>query len=792
MAQAIQERALQLEASMAGRKLELIGSFFQRRDGSLTAKRRELEGLGLKVPARFAAEDDVPLSDLTGLTYRFDEPTQSIDFTVSDTGRIAKEYNLRGSATGPTPVGISGTGAVLNYSLFGAAGRDQSAGWLYQGASASFDARVYGPLGVLSQTALVTSNALYDNRASAVRLETAWTYTDTQSLITYRAGDTISGALAWTRPIRMGGFQMQRNFAVRPDLVTLPLPSVSGSAAVPTTVDVYVNNVRTVSQDVNAGPFRLTNVPIVGGNGTARVVVRDASGNTSEQSLPFFVSPDLLRGGLHDFSVEVGFPRLYYGTYSDLYSGELAGSASARYGVTDFLTVQAHGEGTRGLANGGLGTAFAVSNLALFNVAGAGSWHEGRYGGQVFASFETRIWGVSFYASTLRTIGDYEDLASVTAQPLLFGAPQAAASSQGYLGGLPATLTFRPPKAVDRISIGMPVAAIKGSVNLSYVHLQQVLGETNNIVSATYTRPLPYNGSFFATAFTDVSRSRNLSVFAGVSFPLNADVLNRNLPESLTRDVIVSSGVNAGPDGVTVGSEITKPLRQEPGSFGYRIRDTEGARVQQQRLVALGYRGNNGQVTATAMQTPSGIYGTGQLEGSVVVAGGSVFFGNRIDDAFAIVNAGAPNVDVLFDNRRVAQSGSDGKALVAGLRAYQNNKVAIDTTNLPLTAAVDTTQEYVAPRDRSGVVVDFGVKATTPSAIVILTGHDGKPLAAGLRGTTAEGEGFVVGYDGRAYISKLQPANTVTVNLDPATCTATFPFAPQADAIATIGPVACQ
>jgi outer membrane usher protein FimD/PapC len=28
----------------------------------------------------------------------------------------------------------------------------------------------------------------------------------------------------WTRPVRLGGIQVQRDFSIRPDLVTLPLP----------------------------------------------------------------------------------------------------------------------------------------------------------------------------------------------------------------------------------------------------------------------------------------------------------------------------------------------------------------------------------------------------------------------------------------------------------------------------------------------------------------------------------------------------------------------------------------
>ena len=40
----------------------------------------------------------------------------------------------------------------------------------------------------------------------------------------------------WTRPVRLGGGQVQRNFGIRPDLITMPLPSLSSSAAVASTV----------------------------------------------------------------------------------------------------------------------------------------------------------------------------------------------------------------------------------------------------------------------------------------------------------------------------------------------------------------------------------------------------------------------------------------------------------------------------------------------------------------------------------------------------------------------------
>lgn len=56
--------------------------------------------------------------------------------------------------------------------------------------------------------------------------------------------------------MRLGGVQVQTNFALRPDLVTLPIPALFGSAAVPSTRDVYTQNVKTYTGSVPAGPFK--------------------------------------------------------------------------------------------------------------------------------------------------------------------------------------------------------------------------------------------------------------------------------------------------------------------------------------------------------------------------------------------------------------------------------------------------------------------------------------------------------------------------------------------------------
>ncbi|HZA01036.1 MAG TPA: fimbrial biogenesis outer membrane usher protein, partial [Hyphomicrobiaceae bacterium] len=252
-------RQLYLEVYINGSPAHLIAGFTIDSKNQLAAKRSELQEIGLKVPRDGDAEEVVALDRLAGVTYRYDESSQTVWLTLEDGARETRTYDARGIRSATSPA-TSDRGLAVNYLLFaGSQLPVYGEGFAYEGASLSLDGRFFSPYGVLDQSLILGATPYTD--ATALRLDTTWSYSDPDTLVTYHAGDLISGGLPWTRPVRLGGVQAQRNFAIRPDLVTLPLPSITGSAAVPSTVDIYVGNAKAYSHEVAAGPYAITNLP---------------------------------------------------------------------------------------------------------------------------------------------------------------------------------------------------------------------------------------------------------------------------------------------------------------------------------------------------------------------------------------------------------------------------------------------------------------------------------------------------------------------------------------------------
>jgi outer membrane usher protein len=208
-------------------------------------------------------------------------------------------------------------------------------------------------------------------------------------------------------------------------------------------------------------------------------------------------------------------------------------------------------------------------------------------------------------------------------------------------------------------------------------------------------------------------------------------------------------------------------------------------RVQASREEATSLRANLGL---------NGRYGRAELGAQFSDRSRSLGLTRRIQDSFAVVDAGAAGVEVKSENRTVGRTGRSGRLLVPDLRGYERNVLSIDPSTLPLDAAIGSTRQTVRPADHSGARVDFGVEANPAGAMIVLVDAGGLPLDVG-GGVQINGrdDGLLVGYDGQVYALGLHANNTVSVTYPgKPPCRGSFAYADEPGRITEIAGVVCQ
>ena len=133
---------------------------------------------------------------------------------------------------------------------------------------------------------------------------------------------------------------------------------------------------------------------------------------------------------------------------------------------------------------------------------------------------------------------------------------------------------------------------------------------------------------------------------------------------------------------------------------------------------------------------------------------GGLHAARPVRDSFAVVDAGAPRVHVLRQNRPVGVTGADGRIVVTDLLPYQVNRIGLDVDDLPLGAAPRRDAVDVTPGPRGGVMVRFPIDTGAAGEVRVL-GEDGAPLPPGAV-LTADTKRYPVGSEGRIYISGVE------------------------------------
>ncbi|MGY0611666.1 MULTISPECIES: fimbria/pilus outer membrane usher protein [unclassified Luteimonas] len=722
---------------------------FELRGGRLHAGADTLRQLGFRDPGP-ADRLPTPLDAMPGVEVSYDAARQQVDIQVP-LPLLALDVTRLGRDPDPVPMAAeSAPGLLLNYDLYASDGSYGS------NATATTELRAFGlGRGVFSNTA-VTRRYSEPGRGwhtDSIRLDTSWELSFPGPAVTATFGDTFTGFLDWTRPVRIGGIQVGRNYGLQPYRVTAPLPEFLGEVSVPSDIELYVNGIRQYSGSAPAGPFQLGLAPGVSGAGNAQMVITDAFGRVRTLDFPFYSTQRLLARGLSDWSVGLGVVREAYGVRSFHYASEPMASGNYRRGLSDRFTLEAHGEVGDSLSNAGLGGVWLLGLGGVLGASHARSRHDADSGSQSTLGY---AWSNRhFHASldTSRTNGRYRDIAS------LYGLPPSRRSERAMLGHTSSAL---------------------GSISLSYVRLDHP--QPSEIETSRYA------GLFWSTSF------------AG-AWSVNASV-NQNLDDSADRSLSLGIVVPLGPDRQAstywqrdrgrdqLVADLSRPVPSD-GGYGWRLQARTGDGAG--GLAELGWQGDALRVGAGVARFDDYQHGYAQASGSLVRLGGATFAARDIHDAFALVSTGdQAGVPVMLENSLVGHTDHRGLLLVTRLNAWQRNQLSIDPMDLPADIRVGAVEQIASPADRSGTRVEFELTPVRAAVVVLHDAH-GVPMPLGTRARLAGASGdAIVGYDGEAYFEHLETRNSLRVDAAGHLCSVDFDYPTTAAAgIPRIGPLRC-
>lgn len=726
----------------------------ERKNGDFWVRRGDLQRLG--IPEEKLQGQQIDVNKISDAKVEYDERRQRLLLTVPPAWLPAQTIGQQ-QQNAPRFPGRASNGALLNYDFY--ATRTDNAGSRLSNWS---ELRFFGPAGQLSTNGVYVQQlegGVSGQQEGYIRYDTWFSNENENAVISWRAGDLVTDALSWSNSVRLGGVQIGRDFSVRPDLITYPLPSFSGQAAVPSSVDLFINGYRNTQANVQPGPWSLTNVPFVNGAGDAVITTTDAVGRQITTTLPFYVSSSLLKTGLSDYSFSAGAIRENYGINNFDY-GAAAASGSYRYGLTDWLTLESHAEGSDSVAMGGAGGLVKLGSFGVVNGALAQSQMDGNPGTQYSWGYQyNNSW---FSLGTQHTIrsADFGNLALV--------------GSRGDNANTSYSLSRRSAQYTASVSLND-----YGSLGLAYLDISGGDSERTRLLNLSWSKNLWGNSSLYISASRDQEQG-NWSGAISLVIPFGEQS---------------SASVTTERDQQGNNSQRLYVSRAMPtdGGFSYDASwANQGGNSGDYRQGSLRYRNNK-------IDTSAGFFGDNDnttqwadFTGSVVLMDNRVFAANNINDAFVVVKTDYPDVTVRYENQTMGRTDKQGYLLVPSISSYYGAKYDIDTLDLPADRTAPKVEQRFAVKRKSGYLLNFPVDRLRAASVVLHdSNHQPLPISSQVLRPNQATE--YVGWDGIVWMEDLDASNPIhVVTPDGRSCDAQLDIADgQPKALKTYGPLTC-
>ncbi|MDO7534652.1 fimbria/pilus outer membrane usher protein [Acinetobacter pittii] len=741
----------------------------QDQDRKLYIRSRDLKALRVKMDEHTPDNQWVCINDLNGIQFKYLENEQSLNLKVPSNMLTGYSVDLNGQqVTSPNLLKMKPlNAAILNYSLYQTMTNDEN---VFSGtAEGIFNSAI----GNFSSGVLYNgSNENSYSHEKWVRLESKWQYVDPEKIRIYTLGDFISNSPDWGSSVRLAGFQWSSAYSQRGDIVTSALPQFSGSAALPSTLDLYVNQQKIYSGLVPSGPFDIKQLPFISGN-EVTLVTTDATGQQSITKKPYYFSSKILAKGINEFSVDVGVPRYNYGLYSNDYDDATFASGAIRYGYSNSLTLSGGAEAsTDGLSNLGTGFAKNILGIGVINADIAASQYKDENGYSALLGLEGRISkNISFNTSYRKVFDNYFDLARVS-QVRYLKDNQINPESQNYLNYSALA------DEIFRAGINYNFYAGYGV----YLGYNQIKYSDNSykLLSTNLSGSLDKNWGFYASAYKDYENHKDYGVYFALRYTPSSKV-----------NAITSVSSDSG--SLRYRQEIFGLSEPQIGSFGwggYVERDQDAH--ENNASIYASYRARAAYLTGRYNRFGDNDQVALSATGSLVAAAGRIFAANEIGEGYAVVTNAGPQSQILNGGVNLGTTDKSGRFLIANLRPYMSHHIYLDPSYLPLEWEVSSTNQTAFVGYRQGTLVDFGAHQVI-SGLVKLVDQKNSPLMPGYTVRINGQQDGMVGYDGEVFIPNLLKQNKLEVDLlDHGSCQVDFAYKNTQYSTKKLGPYVCR
>lgn len=746
---ASQARELMVAVHVNGQSVSEFAVLLQ--DGSrYYATAHELREWRLRRPAvpplSRTGEEYYPLDALPGITAQLDSSLQILFLKVPaddfDSSLLQATERQSVQINAPEP------GMFLNHDIecLGVSGSEAVSGLV--------EAGVFSKLGV------VTSRFVSHNLTQLVRptrLDTQFFHDFPSHMSTLTIGDSISASSPWAEQVYYGGVRFASKFSTQPAFIPFALPSVAGEVSVPSSVDLYVNNVKVSQQQVDPGPFAIQNIPVMTGQGDVRMVVTDVLGRQQIVTTSFNRAQTLLRKGVNEYVYEGGSLRYGYGLQNSGYTSVFA-AGTQRYGLSNSLTLNGRAELQPTNQTFGGGVDYALLHLGVMS-------------GQIAFSHNVQGEGFLGYGEFQRQTRSFGLTASIV----------AASSSFRQLGLLP---TERAPRLT---ALAQASHAFGNSVSLSAGYLRRE-GRSHIGVPNDPT----------VVDFSGINSSLNLRVTKRAtlvsSFNYSPGSTNRTMASfSLIiplgpRDLLMAT---SQVDKTTQTATIDYLHQQPAGNgYGYRVRaDAADNRGVNAGLYAQSNYGN--YLVEVGQRQGATSWRMGET-GSLVWFHDKLITTRWLTDSFGVVEVPENGIKVLSNNQYIASTGRRGLVVLPLLTPYVPNSVRLDEEGIPIDLQVNLAEKQIVPMPRTGVYVKFSA-AKAQGALLVLSTEDGKPVPLGAE-VAANGSKheYSVALHGEVFLQEIDLPGHVIVRWKDHQCEVDVPSAPSNEALPRIGPIVCK